>query len=170
MRRRIRLGKVFWSAFSHLPQKQLRQRDLAPRCPLLPVRSMSAFMLESISVKISWKWSLTAARTALCAKKERPLVRRVMSQNRPASRWLLSLLSMSELCDITVFVTHPLPPGSYEAQTKTIKTDRNTLLWEYVVCCVCEKALPGDKRESKWEWVRRCELKCVRCRKRRLSP
>lgn len=69
-------------------------------------------MLGSISVKISWKWSLTAARTARWAGKGRPFVRSVMSQKSPASRWLLSLLSISALCDVIVFETHPLAATS----------------------------------------------------------
>lgn len=84
----------------------------------LPERSMSTFLLESISAKTSWKWSLTAARTARWAEKEPPFVRRVMSQKSPASLWLLSLLSRSAPCDGTVLETHLRPSNRCEAKTE----------------------------------------------------
>lgn len=61
----------------------------------IPVRSTCDWgsVAESISVNNSWKYSLTAARTALWATKDwPPPVFSVISQKSPASRWLLSLL------------------------------------------------------------------------------
>lgn len=101
----------------------------------LPVRSMSCFMLGSISVKISWKWSLTAAKTARWAGKGRPFVRSVMSQNSPASCCLLSLLSISALCDVIVFETHPLA---------TTSTRQKCWDWQY----------SRDNTVRKNEWIK----------------
>lgn len=114
-----------------------------------PVRSMSALLLESISVNISWKWSLTAARTALWAEKERPLVRRVMSQKRPASRWLLSLLSTSVPWLAIIFVTHLLPFSCWKETTESHHC-RDSCTQENP----CLKEVRGEKDKLKCEKIR----------------
>lgn len=125
-------------------------------CLILPVRSMFVFLLASISVKSSWKWSLTAARTALWAKNDCPVVCRVMSQKSPASLWLLSLLSISAPCDAMVFMTHLLPLNSWEA-----KTNKKGIAAEGNVTCDWSGRSASKKNYGKWEWAKMCENKNV---------
>lgn len=171
VRRRIRLSKVFWSAFSHLP-KNIAQAEKSGT----QVSSLTSEIYVCLHARVHFREDLLKVITdgrqdgSVC-QEGTP----ACPQGNVTEQARLTLTP--QLAQHVGAVWHYCLCDTSSATrllwgTDKTEKDRSKYFIMGLCCmlCVCEKALPGDKRESKWEWVRRCELKCVRCRKRRLSP